>query len=210
MVIWAITLSVILLLQVVSIGGSSNFFLPEAEAASSPYITFNWKSKSWKYFEVKVENKGNTSAKNMYIWVAWDKNEKNKVWDQKKYGPFTLKPGWWRTVNLTIDKPPGGEWTRQLVSVWGSNVSTLDSKGDWTKRTCGGGILSISNPSFYPNSKTYVDGNYVAKSSSWSKKVSPGWYYVLVQSFDYKWNFVTNYHNTWMYVPDCGTAIVKG
>jgi len=209
MVIWAITLSVILLLQVVSIGGSSNF-IPEAEAASSTYITINWKYNNWKYFEVKVENEGNATAKNMYIWVAWDKDEKNKVWEQKKYGPFTLKPGWWKTVNLTLDKPPGAQWTRSLVSVWGSNVNTIDSYGDWTKRTCGGGTLSISNPSFYPNSKTYVDGAYVAKSTGWSKTVSTGYHHVLVQSFDYNWNFVKNYHNIWKYVPDCGTSIVKG
>jgi len=113
---------------------SSAFLLPNQDAEAS-HISIKWKYRNWTDVEVKITNSGKSTAKNMYVWVAWDKDEKNKNWEQKKYGPSSLKPGYTKTVTMHLDKPPVGEWTRFRVSVWGDNFNTVKDYADkWIKR----------------------------------------------------------------------------
>jgi len=113
---------------------TSLFLIPLQEAEAS-HISINWKYRNWSNVEVKVKNSGSSTATNVYVWVAWDKDEKNKVWTQKKYGPISVKPGWTQTVTLYLDKPPIGKWAKFKVAVWGDNINTVrDSADKWVKR----------------------------------------------------------------------------
>jgi len=115
--------------------GSSLLLLPIQDAEAS-HIQFKWTYNNWTDVEVKITNSGSETARNMYVYVFWETDyDPDRVWEDKKYGPTSLSPGFTKTVTMYLDKPPLNEWTKFGVSVWGDNFDTVDSYGDWVKRT---------------------------------------------------------------------------
>ena len=114
--------------------GSSLLLLPIQDAEAS-HISFKWTYNNWTDVEVKITNSGSETARNMYVYVFWATDyDPDRVWEDKKYGPTSVSPGFTKTVTMYLDRPPLSEWTRFGVSVWGDNFDTVDSYGDWVKR----------------------------------------------------------------------------
>ncbi len=105
-----------------------------SEASGTPKISYHWSYKG-NTITVKVTNNGNSDAKNIRIWVAWDASRDagyNRVWSQYTSSPFSLSANYLQGWTFHLTSPPTGKQYRFLIDVYAENVNHIKDYGSWS------------------------------------------------------------------------------